>query len=46
MPALRSESNVSTGISDALHEAIANKPENHSFADDFEVNRPMTAIGG
>jgi cyclic pyranopterin phosphate synthase len=46
MPALRSESNVSAGISDALHEAIANKPENHSFADDFEVNRPMTAIGG
>jgi cyclic pyranopterin phosphate synthase len=46
MPALRSESSVANGISDALHEAIANKPENHSFADDFTVNRPMTAIGG
>ena len=46
MPALRSGSSVATGISDALHEAIANKPENHSFADDFEVSRPMTAIGG
>jgi hypothetical protein len=35
-----------TEISEVIHEAIANKPENHSFADDFEVNRPMTAIGG
>jgi hypothetical protein len=30
----------------AIEDAIASKPENHSFADDFEVNRPMTAIGG
>lgn len=43
VPALRNgESDVTT----ALHSAIANKPENHSFAEDFEVNRPMTAIGG
>jgi hypothetical protein len=35
-----------SGLTDATNEAIANKPENHSFADDFEVNRPMTAIGG
>jgi GTP 3',8-cyclase len=27
-------------------DAIANKPENHTFAEDFEVQRPMTAIGG
>lgn len=45
MPALR-ENVGPEGISDALHEAIANKPENHSFAEDFEVNRPMIAIGG
>lgn len=43
MPALRGDT---ADIADALNEAIANKPENHSFADDFEVNRPMTAIGG
>lgn len=29
-----------------LQMAIANKPENHEFADDYEPNRPMTAIGG
>lgn len=46
MPALRSGGDSAAGISEALHEAIANKPENHSFADDFEVDRPMTAIGG
>lgn len=46
MPALRSGGDSAAGISEALHEAIANKPENHSFADDFEVGRPMTAIGG
>jgi cyclic pyranopterin phosphate synthase len=43
LPALRGE--LST-VTDAFHEAIANKPENHTFADDFEVQRPMTAIGG
>lgn len=44
MPALRSgESNE---IKAAIEDAIANKPENHSFAEDFQVNRPMTAIGG
>ena len=43
MPALRDNH---TSVTDALHAAIANKPENHSFADDFEVQRPMTAIGG
>lgn len=46
MPALRFGADTSNRISDALHEAIANKPESHSFADAFEVNRPMTAIGG
>lgn len=34
------------GIDEAIREAIANKPENHSFGGDFEVKRPMTAIGG
>ncbi len=43
MPALRGDV---ADIADALNEAIANKPENHTFADDFEVHRPMTAIGG
>lgn len=44
--ALRTEGDPSAAITGALHEAIANKPEKHSFADDFQVNRPMTAIGG
>ena len=44
MPALRSP--TSADISAALEEAIANKPEKHSFDEDFEVERPMTAIGG
>lgn len=43
MPALRGGT---ASVSDAFHEAIANKPENHTFADDFQVRRPMTAIGG
>lgn len=30
----------------AIHAAIANKPEHHGFAEDFAVQRPMTAIGG
>lgn len=46
IPALRSPVKQTSGITEAIHDAIANKPENHSFADDFEVNRPMTAIGG
>lgn len=29
-----------------LREAIANKPENHEFADCYQPGRPMTAIGG
>lgn len=44
MAALRS--GVSNDITTAIEDAIANKPENHSFADDFQVQRPMTAIGG
>jgi len=44
MSALRS--GRSNEITTAIGEAIANKPENHSFADDFQVQRPMTAIGG
>lgn len=43
MPALRGDTGEITEI---FHEAIANKPENHTFADDFQVERPMTAIGG
>jgi cyclic pyranopterin phosphate synthase len=43
MPALRGGT---ASVTDAFHEAIANKPENHTFADDFQVQRPMTAIGG
>jgi cyclic pyranopterin phosphate synthase len=30
----------------AIREAIANKPEHHGFAEDFEMQRPMVAIGG
>ena len=30
----------------AILAAIANKPEHHAFAEDFTMNRPMTAIGG
>jgi GTP 3',8-cyclase len=43
LPALRG---TGFNVLDAFHEAIANKPENHTFADDFQVQRPMTAIGG
>ena len=43
MPALRG---AAADVTSAFHEAIANKPENHTFADDFEIKRPMTAIGG
>jgi cyclic pyranopterin phosphate synthase len=43
MPALR---DGTSDVLSAFEEAIANKPENHTFLDDFEVNRPMTAIGG
>jgi len=43
IPALRGEKYA---IADALTDAITNKPENHTFADDFKVDRPMTAIGG
>jgi len=31
---------------EGIREAIANKPENHQFADCYEPGRPMTAIGG
>jgi GTP 3',8-cyclase len=44
MESLRS--NGGDGVIGAFHEAIANKPENHLFAEDFQVERPMTAIGG
>jgi cyclic pyranopterin phosphate synthase len=43
LPALRGEQSTVTA---AFNQAIANKPENHTFTDDFEVQRPMTAIGG
>lgn len=45
LPALRAAS-ASDGLAAAIHEAIANKPENHLFNDDFTHIRPMTAIGG
>lgn len=43
MPALRGDG---ASIRHAFEEAILNKPENHTFHDGFEVQRPMTAIGG
>jgi cyclic pyranopterin phosphate synthase len=46
MPALRSGTSASACLPDAIQDAIANKPENHSFADAFQTSRPMTAIGG
>lgn len=33
-------------IAETIRGAIANKPENHEFADCYEPGRPMTAIGG
>lgn len=44
IPTLRSID--AKGIQSAFEEAIANKPEKHSFAENFQVQRPMTAIGG
>jgi cyclic pyranopterin phosphate synthase len=29
-----------------LRQAVANKPENHDFMDNYKPDRPMTAIGG
>ena len=46
LDALRSNANTVAALPDAIHQAIANKPENHAFADDFAVQRPMIAIGG
>jgi len=46
LDALRSSTNTVSAIPAAIHQAIANKPQNHAFADDFEVKRPMIAIGG
>jgi cyclic pyranopterin phosphate synthase len=46
LPALRSNTITSSVLPDAIQEAIANKPENHTFTDDFKNHRPMTAIGG
>lgn len=43
MPALRNEE---PSIRHAFEQAIFNKPENHTFNDGFQVQRPMTAIGG
>lgn len=46
------EIDLRAGLSDPgaldalLREAIANKPENHTFDDAYEPQRPMTAIGG
>jgi cyclic pyranopterin phosphate synthase len=46
LDALRSHPNTASALPDAIHQAVANKPENHAFADDFAVKRPMIAIGG
>jgi cyclic pyranopterin phosphate synthase len=46
IPALRAPAAAGTAVAEAIAEAIANKPETHAFADDFKVERPMTAIGG
>lgn len=46
MPALRGSSAEAEGVAAAIDQAIANKPEHHGFAEDFAVERPMTAIGG
>jgi len=35
-----------TAPEDPLTEAIANKPENHDFLENYKPDRPMTAIGG
>lgn len=45
LPALRAGP-AADDLNLAIHEAIANKPENHLFNDDFSHIRPMTAIGG
>ena len=46
LPALRSNAISASGLPEAIQNAIANKPENHTFTDDFQNHRPMTAIGG
>jgi len=33
-------------VAGVIREAIARKPENHQFAEDYQPGRPMTAIGG
>jgi GTP 3',8-cyclase len=43
MPALRDNA---ADVRSVFQEAISNKPENHTFASDFEMQRPMIAIGG
>jgi cyclic pyranopterin phosphate synthase len=43
IPALRGDA---SDVIAAFENAIANKPENHTFTEDFQVQRPMTAIGG
>jgi cyclic pyranopterin phosphate synthase len=43
LPALHGDA---ANVIDAFQQAIANKPENHTFTDDFRIQRPMTAIGG
>lgn len=35
-----------SSLQDVFAQAIQQKPENHLFADHFQVQRPMTAIGG
>jgi cyclic pyranopterin phosphate synthase len=44
MQALRGQAHAS--LQDVFAQAIMQKPENHLFADHFQVQRPMTAIGG
>ncbi|MCX6866395.1 MAG: GTP 3',8-cyclase MoaA [Verrucomicrobia bacterium] len=46
LPALRSNTIAASGLPQAIHQAISNKPESHTFAGGFQVRRPMPAIGG
>ena len=45
LPELRCSTSPSSGLPKAIREAIANKPENHTFTEDFQATRPMAASG-
>ena len=46
MPGLRAAAPDDGAVVAAIRAAIANKPENHAFAEGYVSPRPMTAIGG